>query len=161
MRKLKDQRLQRLLDEISDNDFSKQLNEHLQNISGSTGMSEADHRVYFGSLPGKREIVNRFSVLFFAHEIEEIKDFDPHGWNSLPTEPPCDTALRIETVDDDYFAGEMQESGLWIDYEGRRISPEKIKRFALWDPDAKEENGVVRRAALAAYRKIRDHAEEK
>lgn len=161
MRRLKDQRLQRYLDAISDGDFSKQLNEHLQNISGSTGMTDADYRVYFGSLPGEREMINRFSVLFFAHEIEEIKDFDPHGWNSLPTEPPCDTALRIETVDDDYFAGERQECGFWIDYEGRRISPEKIKRFALWDPDAKEENGVVRRAALAAYRKIRDHAEEK
>lgn len=161
MRRLKDQRLQRYLDAISDGDFSKQLNEHLRNISGRTGVTDADRRVYFGLLPGEREMVNRFSVLFFAHEIEEVKDFDPNGWNSLPTEPPCDTALRIETVDDDYFAGEMREGGLWVDYEGRRLFPEKIKRFALWDPDAKEENGVARRAALAAYREIREHVEEK
>ena len=101
---------------------------------------------------------------FAKTEIVESDDFSPHAWNDyLKTKPPRAGIWRVEaeTADDDYFAGEMQEGGFWIDHEGRMISPEKIKRFALWDPDAKEENGVARRAALAAYREIREHVEEK
>ena len=139
MRNLKDKELQKRLDEISDGDFSKQLNEHLQNISGRTGMTDADYRVYFGGLPGKREMVNRFSVLFFAHEIEETKDFDPHGWNYLPVVPPFGEMLRIEFVDDDRCLGRRVGVDDWRDYDGRLINLKMVKRFALWDTEKKEE----------------------
>ena len=141
MRRLKDERLQRLLDEISDGDFSKQLNEHLQNICGRTGMTDADYRVYFGSLPGEREMVNRFSVLFFAHEIEEIKDFDPNGWNCLPVEPPVGVWLRVEFNDREKCVV-MFNGHDWETSSGKIVNPRHVARFALWEFPEKQEDAA-------------------
>lgn len=142
MRRLNDQRLQRLLDEISDGDFSKQLNEHLQNISGRTGMTGAKYRVYFSPLPGSAELVDRFSVLFFEQEIEEIVEFDPHGWNRLPVEPPVGVWLRVELDDGEKFAATYNGSA-WKTSDGKIINTPYIARFALWEFPEKEEEDAA------------------
>nr|DAH43616.1 MAG TPA: hypothetical protein [Caudoviricetes sp.] len=85
--RLKDQELQKKLDEISDGDFSRQIEGNLQNIKGR-GTTDADYRLFFGELPGRYEIVNRFSMLLYEHEIEVFEEYDPHDWNVFPNVTP-------------------------------------------------------------------------
>lgn len=92
--RLKDQELQRHLDAISDGDFSRQIEGHLQNIKGR-GTTDADYRLFFGELPGRYEIVNRFSMLLYEHEIEVFEEYDPNDWNSYPdVTPPEGVMMR-------------------------------------------------------------------
>lgn len=92
--RLKDQDLQRHLDAISDGDFSRQIEGHLQNIKGR-GTTDADYRLFFGELPGRYEIVNRFSMLLYEHEIEVFEEYDPNDWNVYPdVTPPEGVMMR-------------------------------------------------------------------
>lgn len=92
--RLKDQELQRHLDAISDGDFSRQIEGHLQNIKGR-GTTDADYRLFFGELPGRYEIVNRFSMLLYEHEIEVFEEYDPNDWNVYPdVTPPEGVMMR-------------------------------------------------------------------
>ena len=92
--RLKDQELQKKLDEISDGDFSRQIEGNLQNIKGR-GTTDADYRLFFGELPGRYEIVNRFSMLLYEHEIEVFEEYDPHDWNVFPdVTPPEGVMMR-------------------------------------------------------------------
>lgn len=96
--RLKDQELQKQLDEISDGDFSLQLEEHLQDIK-CNGITDADYRVFFGELSGRAEMVNRFSMLLYEHEVEQIKEYDPNDWNPYPeVTPPEGILMRVEQV---------------------------------------------------------------
>lgn len=98
--RLKDQELQKKLDEISNGDFSRQIEGNLQNIKGR-GTTDADYRLFFGELP-----VNRFSMLLYEHEIEIFEEYDPNDWNSFPeVMPPEDVLMRVETVGGDKFRG--------------------------------------------------------
>lgn len=90
--RLKDQELQKKLDEISDGDFSRQIEGNLQNIKGR-GTTDADYRLFFGELPGQYEIVNRFSMLLYEHEIEVFEEYDPNDWNNFPEVTPPDGVL--------------------------------------------------------------------
>lgn len=92
--RLKDQELQRHLDAISDGDFSRQIEGHLQNIKGR-GTTDADYRLFFGELPGRYEMVNRFSMLLYEHEIEVFEEYDPNDWNVYPdVTPPEGVMMR-------------------------------------------------------------------
>lgn len=92
--RLKDAALQKKLDEISDGDFSRQIEGNLQNIKGR-GTTDADYRLFFGELPGRYEIVNRFSMLLYEHEIEVFEEYDPHDWNVFPdVTPPEGVMMR-------------------------------------------------------------------
>lgn len=96
--RLKDQELQKKLDEISNGDFSRQIEGHLQSIRGY-GMSGADYRLFFGELSGRYEIVNRFSMLLYEHEIEVFEEYDPNDWNNFPeVTPPEGVLMRVEQV---------------------------------------------------------------
>ncbi len=90
--RLKDQELQRHLDAISDGDFSRQIEGHLQNIKG-LGTTDADYRLFFGELPGRYEMVNRFSMLLYEHEIEVFEEYDPNDWNVYPDVTPPEGVL--------------------------------------------------------------------
>lgn len=92
--RLKDAELQKRLDEISDGDFSRQIEGNLQNIKGR-GTTDADYRLFFGELPGRYEIVNRFSMLLYEHEIEVFEEYDPNDWNVYPdVTPPEGVMMR-------------------------------------------------------------------
>lgn len=92
--RLKNAELQRHLDAISDGDFSRQIEGHLQNIKGR-GTTDADYRLFFGELPGRYEMVNRFSMLLYEHEIEVFEEYDPNDWNSYPdVTPPEGVMMR-------------------------------------------------------------------
>ena len=92
--RLKDQELQRHLDAISDGDFSRQIEGHLHNIKG-LGTTDADYRLFFGELPGRYEMMNRFSMLLYEHEIEVFEEYDPNDWNVYPdVTPPEGVMMR-------------------------------------------------------------------
>ena len=92
--RLKDQDLQRHLDSISDGDFSRQIECNLRYIKG-LGTTDADYRLFFGELPGRYEMVNRFSMLLYEHEIEVFEEYDPNDWNSYPdVTPPEGVMMR-------------------------------------------------------------------
>lgn len=92
--RLKDQELQKKLDEISNGDFSRQIEGNLQNIKGR-GTTDADYRLFFGELPGRYEIVNRFSMLLYEHEIEVFEEYNPNDWNVFPdVTPPEGVMMR-------------------------------------------------------------------
>lgn len=90
--RLKDQELQRKLDAISGNDFSKRLNDtadvwannpDVVSIAWETGL-------------GKQTL---FKVWIPRSDIEEIPKYDPTKWNYWPdVEPPYDVPLRVELV---------------------------------------------------------------
>lgn len=99
--RLKDQELQRHLDAISDGDFSRQIEGNLQNIKGR-GTTDADYRLFFGELPGRYEMVNRFSMLLYEYEIEVFEEYDPNEWNSFPeVMPPEGVLMLVECIDED------------------------------------------------------------
>lgn len=85
--RLKDSALQKHLDAISNGDFSHRLQNELQDIRGN-GTTDADYRIFFGFMSGRAELVNRFSMLLYEHEIEAIPEYDPHDWNVFPNVTP-------------------------------------------------------------------------
>lgn len=147
--RLKNQELQKQLDEISDGDFSLQLEEHLQDIK-CNGITDADYRVFFGELSGQAEMVNRFSMLLYEHEVEQIKEYDPNDWNNYPeVTPPEGVLMRIEAEYDICPLGStfrtcaIFEDGAWrsesngkaaIDSNGCYDDTfDRVKRFRPWE----------------------------
>lgn len=96
--RLKDKELQRKLDDLSDGDFSVQLQkiEHivLDALSGPV--------VHFGGLARViddrfRHLAPRFTLRFHRDELEEEQEFDPNHWNSWPdVEPPKGGLMRVQ-----------------------------------------------------------------
>ena len=137
--RLKDQELQKKLDEISDGDFSRQIEGNLQNIKGR-GTTDADYRLFFGELPGRYEIVNRFSMLLYEHEIEVFEEYDPNDWNNYPdVTPPEGVLMRVEFVYDGRFCRNCAifENGAWrltIDGEASYdITLDNVERYRPWE----------------------------
>lgn len=97
--RLKDSALQKHLDAISNGDFSHRLQNELQDIRGN-GTTDADYRIFFGFMSGRAELVNRFSMLLYEHEIEVIQEYNPNDWNNFPeVQPPTEVDMRVETND--------------------------------------------------------------
>lgn len=138
--RLKDQEFQKKLDEISDGDFSRQMEGHLQDIR-RCGTTDADYRVFFGQMSGQSELVNRFSMLLYGHEIEPVKEYDPNDWNSFPeVTPPEGVPMRVEA----YFKVAKTmcklcatfKDGNWYENDGQPINfytTAEVKRFRPWE----------------------------
>lgn len=121
--RLKDQELQKHLDAISDGDFSHCLENELQDIRGR-GTTDADYRVFFGHMSGRAEIVSRFSMLLYAHEIEAIQEYDPNEWNTWPkVAPPKDVHMRVE----------LRAKGTDLDTPEPRLGKVYFQGCGYWD----------------------------
>ena len=97
--RLKDQDLQVKLDDISGGDFTQSL------------QSRAKYKDLHVMLdvPFRRAGKNtkRYEAYFFADEIEEVPDYNPHEWNVWPdTTPPEDEMMRIEIFEPDLSGDE-------------------------------------------------------
>lgn len=134
--RLKDAELQKKLDVISDGDFSRQIESRLQTIRGC-GTIDADYRLFFGELPGRYELVNRFSMLLYEHEIEVFEEYDPNDWNTFPdTTPPEKIPMRVEFIWNDGTRGKccgVYRNGVWSNSEDRDCEIENVKRFRPWE----------------------------
>ena len=98
--RLKDKELQRKLDDLSDGDFSVQL----QKIEDIVLDALSGPVVHFGGLARViddrfRNLAHRFTFRFHKDELEEIPEYNPHTWNEWPgVEPPKDIPLQVELV---------------------------------------------------------------
>lgn len=88
--RLKDHELQRKLDEISDGDFSARLHKERELIKDSFQNEPRLHVLWFGE-------GSQFSAALYADMLEEVREYDPHGWNDFPeVEPPEGVWMRVE-----------------------------------------------------------------
>lgn len=89
--RLKDQKLQKQLDEISDGDFSKALANNRLKLVNSLLDPLVKWSVFFGDTPDC--FANRFSVCFREDEVEEIPEYKAGGWNHWPETKPEECVL--------------------------------------------------------------------
>lgn len=129
--RLRNQELQKKLDELSGGVFSRRLNDtahiwandpDVASISWETGLE-------------KQTI---FKVWISRSDIEEIPGYDPHAWNAFPdvTPPEKVTLMRVEYVD---LFGAKRKScatycgGVWIRFDDGSVIEGKSIRFRPWE----------------------------
>ena len=101
--RLKDQTMQAKLDAISGGDFSLKLQEQVTPYKLTLTFVE----VGFSREKGKN--TRWFTATFRSEEIEEIPEYNPHGWNEWPdVTPPVDVPMRCEI-----WISETPEGGIF------------------------------------------------
>ena len=133
--RLKDRELQKKLDEATDGEFSRRLQNDRERMDGMIligcmGMIEDRRRHNHTKL-------QRMTLCFALDEIEEVAEYDPHGWNAFPeVEPPEGVWMRCET---DVNAIEHKirhvakfDGREWRDYLSKQVV---VHRFRPWDED--------------------------
>lgn len=133
--RLKDRELQKKLDEATDGEFSRRLQNDRERMDGMIligcmGMIEDRRRHHHTK-------IQRMTLCFATDEIEEVAEYDPHGWNSFPeVEPPEGVWMRCET---DVNAIEHKirhiakfDGREWRDYLSKQVV---VHRFRPWDED--------------------------
>lgn len=129
--RLKDRVLQKKLDELSDGDFSARLHKERELIKDSFKKEPRLHVLWFGE-------GSQFSAALYADMLEEVREYDPHGWNAFPeVEPPEGVLMRVE-------CNQMKtclvfENGKWRYPSGESFENYEfafpVKRFRPWDED--------------------------
>ena len=124
--RLKDQELQKKLDDLSDGDFSRQLNE--ESLDGCS--PDFTFRVRFGGQVGT---CFRYSAVFRVDEIMIQEGYDPNAWNKFPeVTPPENIPMRVEFIWNDGARGKccgVYRNGVWLNSEDRDCEIENVKRF--------------------------------
>lgn len=133
--RIKDHELQRKLDEATDGEFSRRLQNDRERMDGMIligcmGMIEDRRRHHHTK-------IQRMTLCFATDEIEEVAEYDPHGWNDFPeVEPPEGVWMRCET---DVNAIEHKirhiakfDGREWRDYLSKQVV---VHRFRPWDED--------------------------
>lgn len=129
--RLKDRELQKKLDEISDGDFSARLHKERELIKDSFKKEPRLHVLWFGE-------GSQFSAALYADMLEEVREYDPHGWNSFPeVEPPEGVLMRVEC--NQIKTCLVFENGKWRYPSGESFENYEfafpVKRFRPWDED--------------------------
>lgn len=129
--RLKDQELQKKLDEITDGDFSECLEKGAVDQFcrvGSIGVTCG--RFGCNGHP-------RLKIDFYLHEYEELKEYNPNDWNDFPdTTPPENIPMRVEFIWNDGALGKccgVYRNGVWSNSEDRDCEIENVKRFRPWE----------------------------
>lgn len=135
--RLKDRVLQKKLDEATDGEFSRRLQNDRERMDGMIligcmGMIEDRRRHNHTKL-------QRMTLCFATDEIEEVAEYDPHKWNEYPeVTPPEGVWMRCET---DVNAIEHKirhvakfDGREWRDYLSKQVV---VHRFRSWDEEDK------------------------
>lgn len=132
--RLKDQELQKKLDEITDGDFSECLEKGAVDQFcrvGSIGVTCG--RFGCNGHP-------RLKIDFYLHEYEELKEYNPNDWNSYPdVTPPEGVLMRVETTTGSKFCGyyhTFAEGGCWCYQDGTVCSEatsKSVERYRPWE----------------------------
>ena len=125
--RLKDQMLQKKLDEISGGDFSHQL-KLFANPDG-------DFHIAFGQ--ENDEGLRRFCASFSPSDIEKTPEYTPNAWNELSDVRPPELGIyRVEVFENaDDSEPEFKRAGYW---DGSRFHIEKYGarvRFRPWEDE--------------------------
>ena len=131
---LKNKKLQRQLDALSDGEFSKQLiDDRIVKMVDDSGKPVL--KVEFGPIVGK-SYSRQLSYVFTENDIEEAESFRRDRWNKYPeVTPPENEWMRCEFLDEKIIArwvpdGDSQDY-VWIDnYEQEVVD---VSRFRPWE----------------------------
>lgn len=130
---LKNKKLQRQLDALSDGEFSKQLSkEHIVTMVDDSGIPVL--KVEFGPVVGL-SLTRKFIFVFTENEIKEAEEFHRDRWNKFPEiTPPENEWMRCEFGEVKRIAkwvpdGDSQDY-VWIDNLGQEVN---VKRFRPWE----------------------------
>lgn len=143
--RLKDQELQKRLNELTNGDFTRQLEQNSQSclIFGE----EPGIEVSFGDLEGGY----RYRAAFLKSEVVGfgVTPYNPNRWNSFPeTTPPENVLMRVERTE---FGSDRNGKGItqrdcsifrkgeWVDPVVGYPMSMKIGRFRPWDEDQEAE----------------------
>ena len=144
---IKDRELQKKLDEATDGEFSRRLQNDRERMDGMIligcmGMIEDRRRHNHTKL-------QRMTLCFATDEIEEVAEYDPHAWNKYPeVEPPKDVWMRCENVYGseperlERFAARytsQYEDGEWVDAWFSNGLRRDVTSFRPWDEEDDEE----------------------
>lgn len=96
--RLKDRELQRKLDEATDGEFSRRLQNDRERMDGIILIG------CMGTIEDRRRHNHtkllRMTLCFAPDEIEEVREYDPTKWNNYPeVEPPEGVWMRVEWRD--------------------------------------------------------------
>nr|DAU73551.1 MAG TPA: hypothetical protein [Caudoviricetes sp.] len=132
--RLKNKDLQVQLDALSGGDFSRRLDELMTgepvnlwaNMCGAKTV-----QITFGE-------TREFSVRIPVDDIEEVHEYDPHGWNDFPeVESPEGVLMRVEC--NQIKTCLVFENGKWRYPSGESFENYEfafpVKRFRPWDED--------------------------
>ena len=131
MYKLKDQELQKTLDELTHGDFSRQIrwvNPPEEGDVICVSFGKRVNKLILGTPFESRQ----FTARFVTSEVEEIQEYDPKEWNRFPEIiPPSEVDMRVELEDGRGFQawwdGENWRTG-YHHYSLDRVV-EGVKRF--------------------------------
>ena len=134
--RLKDRELQKKLDEISKGDFSDALEVCSAAVASALKRGKPT-TIWFGVQP-------QLSLEITSDMLEEVREYDPHGWNDFPeVEPPEGVLMRCEWIDCDGIAHHFAATCAyvvnrfeWYDDEGGEV---EVSRFRPWDNPEDEE----------------------
>lgn len=144
--RLKDRELQKKLDEATDGEFSRRLQNDRERMDGMIligcmGMIEDRRRHNHTKL-------QRMTLCFATDEIEDVAEYDPHAWNKYPeVEPPKDVWMRCENVYGseperlERFAARytsQYEDGEWVDAWFSNGLHRDVTSFRPWDEEDEE-----------------------
>lgn len=142
--RLKDRELQKKLDEATDGEFSRRLQNDRERMDGMIligcmGMIDDRRRHHHTK-------IQRMTLCFATDEIEEVAEYDPHGvaeydphgWNAFPeVEPPEGVLMRVEC--NQIKTCLVFENGKWRYPSGESFENYEfafpVKRFRPWDED--------------------------
>lgn len=135
--RLKDRELQKKLDEISKGDLSDALEVCSATVASALKRGKPT-TIWFGVQP-------QLSLEITSDMLEEVREYDPHGWNDFPeVEPPEGVLMRCEWIDCDgithHFAATcayVLNRFEWYDDEGGEV---EVSRFRPWDDSDGEED---------------------
>lgn len=149
--RLKDHELQRKLDEATDGEFSRRLQNDRERMEGMIligcmGMIEDRRRHHHTKL-------QRMTLCFATDEIEEVAEYDPRAWNDYSkVNPPEGVLMRVECHDGSKACAQLRfferegfcrPEGLWCDIDGTPwpiADSDAVVRFRPWDDPDGEEN---------------------
>lgn len=137
--RLKDKELQQKLDELSDGDFSKQLALNYKRICSDLEFL-MQITLWFCKSEGPLHALE-----ITPDMLEEVREYDPHGWNDFPeVEPPEGVLMRVEWREGvelrrgvaRYVAWGDNKEFVWMGERG--IIIRQVDRFRPWDEEDKE-----------------------
>ena len=130
---LKNKKLQRRLDDLSDGDFAKQLR-HGRWIKSIDDSGNPVLEIEFGPVVGQSR-TRQFAFIFTEDEIEEAEEFRSDRWNKFPeVTPPEDEWMRCEFLEEKLVAkwvpdGDSEEH-VWIDNYEQEVD---VERYRPWE----------------------------
>lgn len=136
--RLKNRELQAKLDDISGGDFSKALDDlDFLVLRSKPGEAKGGISISFGPIgPAER---CRFKANFSFEELEEVPEYDPHGWNEWPkVTPPEGVLMRVEFIWNDGSPGRCCGklwNGVWVNSDDLNLEIECVKRFRPWEDE--------------------------